>query len=221
MKLLPTLDAGTDLDTPPSSSRTHQDDFANYFVSPDDFDKGDHFIQRLLSAIWYFVQFQIDNLCYALMILNGMLNASILSIPMLGMVFLWAMLSVPRPSKRFWVTVIGYTCIVITIKYIFAFKVWGFNKQVIASEEPFAPEKIFGVENRDGVKYLDIAQLLVLFFQRGLLKVHGLWENYDERDLDDEDDNTNLFQVYIVDKTIDGFGRLVGRNKSKERHFFL
>lgn len=171
--------------------------------------------------MWYFLQFQIDNLCYALMILNGMLNASILSIPMLGMVFLWAMLSVPRPSKRFWVTVIGYTCIVITIKYIFAFKVWGFNKPYIATEEPFAPEKIFGVENRDGVKYLDIAQLLVLFFQRGLLKVHGLWENYDERDLDDDDDNTNLFQVYIVDKTIDGFGRLVGRNKSKERHLFL
>jgi len=211
---------GTDLDTPPSSSRTHQDDFANYFVSPDDFDKGDHFIQRLLSAIWYFVQFQIDNLCYALMILNGMLNASILSIPMLGMVFLWAMLSVPRPSKRFWVTVIGYTCIVITIKYIFAFKVWAFNQEVFVTEEPFAIQKIFGVENRDGVKYLDIAQLLVLFFQRGLLKVHGLWENYDERDLDDEDDNTNLFQVYIVDKTIDGFGRLVGRNKSKERDIF-
>ena len=58
-----------------------------------------------------------------------------------------------------------------------------------------------------------------MFFQRGLLKVHGLWENYDERDLDDEDDNTNLFQVYIVDKTIDGFGRLVGRNKSKESAF--
>ena len=93
-----------------------------------------------------------------------------------------------------------------------------FTKETI-TEEPFGYAKIFGVENRDGVKYLDIAQLLVLFFQRGLLKVHGLWENYDERDLDDEDDNTNLFQVYIVDKTIDGFGRLVGRNKSKESAF--
>jgi hypothetical protein len=47
---------------------------------------------------------------------------------------------------------------------------------------------IIGVKNRSGVRYLDIAQLLVLFFQRGLLKVHGLWENYDEREFDADQD---------------------------------
>ena len=80
------------------------------FVSPDAFDQNDHYMQRLLSAIWYFGQFQIDNVCYTLMVLNGMFNASLLSIPYLGFVFLWAMLSVPRPSKRFWVTAIGTGC---------------------------------------------------------------------------------------------------------------
>ena len=94
------------------------------FVSPDAFDQNDHYMQRLLSAIWYFGQFQIDNVCYTLMVLNGMFNASLLSIPYLGFVFLWAMLSVPRPSKRFWVTAIVYTCCVIIIKYLFAFRFW-------------------------------------------------------------------------------------------------
>jgi hypothetical protein len=58
------------------------------------------------------------------MLLNGMFNASLLSIPFLGFVFLWAMLSVPRPSKRFWVIAIVYTCFVIIVKYVFAFQFW-------------------------------------------------------------------------------------------------
>ena len=63
------------------------------FVAPDDLDKGEHYFQRLLSAIWYFGQFQIENVCYILMLFNGMLNASLLSLPYLSMIFLWAMLS--------------------------------------------------------------------------------------------------------------------------------
>ena len=63
------------------------------FVAPDDLDKGEHYVQRLLSAIWYFGQFQIENVCYILMLFNGMLNASLLSLPYLSMIFLWAMLS--------------------------------------------------------------------------------------------------------------------------------
>ena len=63
------------------------------FVAPDDLDKGEHYVQRLLSAIWYFGQFQIENVCYILMLFNGMLNASLLSLPYLGFIFLWAMLS--------------------------------------------------------------------------------------------------------------------------------
>ena len=63
------------------------------FISPDDFDKGEHYVQRLLSAIWYFGQFQIENVCYLLMLFNGMLNASLLSLPFLSFIFLWAMLS--------------------------------------------------------------------------------------------------------------------------------
>lgn len=119
-----------------------------------------------------------------------MFNASLLSIPYLGFVFLWAMLSVPRPSKRFWVTAIGYTCVVIIIKYIFAFQFWTqfLNKGQGDSEHPFYMPRIVGLINRSGVRYLDIAQLLVLFFQRGLLKVHGLWENYDEREFDSDQD---------------------------------
>ena len=88
-------------------------------------------------------------------------------------------------------TAIGYTCVVIIIKYIFSFKFWDkygiFEATQSEKDRPFWTPQIVGLKNRSGVRYLDIAQLLVLFFQRGLLKVHGLWENYDERDQYDAD----------------------------------
>ena len=121
------------------------------------------------------------------MLFNGMLNASLLSLPFLSFIFLWAMLSgiyyvivfyyvtlisVPRPSKRFWVTAICYTCFVIFIKYIFSFSSWPWIRQEDQNiGQPFWLPRITGIERKAHLKYLDIGQLLVLFFQRGLLKV--------------------------------------------------
>ena len=109
------------------------------------------------------------------MLFNGMLNASLLSLPFLSFIFLWAMLSVPRPSKRFWVTTIMYTGLVIIIKYVTSLllidSTEGDDTPVPNPQSPFFPTRIIGVEPKPHLKYLDIGQLLVLFFQRGLLKV--------------------------------------------------
>ncbi len=47
--------------------------------------------------------------CYFAMIVNHLVTASMLSMLYPLSVFLWAMLSVPRPSKAYWVTMITYT----------------------------------------------------------------------------------------------------------------
>ncbi|XP_013921090.1 PREDICTED: piezo-type mechanosensitive ion channel component 1-like, partial [Thamnophis sirtalis] len=64
---------------------------------------------QLLVACYHFVAGHSDLLCYFIIILNNMVTASVISIVLPILVFLWAMLSIPRPSKSFWMTAIVYT----------------------------------------------------------------------------------------------------------------
>lgn len=50
-----------------------------------------------------------ETVCYLVVVLNHMVSASCLTLVLPVLVFLWATLSVPRPSKTFWMTAIVYT----------------------------------------------------------------------------------------------------------------
>lgn len=50
-----------------------------------------------------------ETVCYLVIVLNHMVSASCLTLVLPVLVFLWATLSVPRPSKTFWMTAIIYT----------------------------------------------------------------------------------------------------------------
>jgi len=63
----------------------------------------------LFHALWFAVLAHSELVCYCMVFLHQVKSASILSLPLPVMVFLWGSLSVPRPSKFFWVTIIGYT----------------------------------------------------------------------------------------------------------------
>lgn len=66
-------------------------------------------VLRLLQAAYQCVAAHSELLCYFIIILNHMVTASATSLVLPVLVFLWAMLSIPRPSKRFWMTAIVFT----------------------------------------------------------------------------------------------------------------
>ncbi|KAI7808253.1 putative piezo-type mechanosensitive ion channel component 2 [Triplophysa rosa] len=135
---------------------------------------------RLVFALYNTMESQSEMFCYFVMILNHMVSASLLSLFLPILIFLWAMLSVPRPTKRFWMTAIIYTQLTVVVKYFFQFGFFPWTSSAyrgINVERTFALPNIIGIEKKDGYVLLDLIQLIVLFFHRSILKCHGLWDN--------------------------------------------
>jgi len=74
-------------------------------------------IIQLAASIWFAILAHSSLLCYFIVFLHQIKNASILSTPLPFMVFLWGSLTIPRPSKTFWVTLIAYVEVNIRLKY--------------------------------------------------------------------------------------------------------
>ena len=72
-------------------------------------------IIQLLASIWFGILAHSCLLCYFMVFLHQIKNASVLSTPLPLMVFCWGSLTIPRPSKTFWITLIAYT----EVKYNF------------------------------------------------------------------------------------------------------
>jgi len=66
-------------------------------------------VLRLLIAFGEVLLSHSAILCYFAMVLNTLMSGSILSLLFPISIFFWAMLSVPRPKKSYWVTIITYT----------------------------------------------------------------------------------------------------------------
>ncbi|XP_068607432.1 piezo-type mechanosensitive ion channel component 2 [Brachionichthys hirsutus] len=135
---------------------------------------------KLAFALYHTMVSKSEMLCYFVIILNHIVSASFLSLILPILIFLWAMLSVPRPSKRFWMTAIIYTELNVVVKYFFQFGFFPWTTTAyrgINADRPFALPNIIGVEKKDGYVLFDLIQLLALFFHRSILKCHGLWDS--------------------------------------------
>lgn len=66
-------------------------------------------LMRLVLALWFAIISHSDLVCYFMIFLHQIKSPTILSLPLPLMVFLWGTLTVPRPTKNFWVTLIAYT----------------------------------------------------------------------------------------------------------------
>ncbi|NWR56171.1 PIEZ1 protein, partial [Bucorvus abyssinicus] len=138
---------------------------------------------KLLLAGYRCVTAHSELFCYFIIILNNMVTASVISLFLPILVFLWAMLSIPRPSKRFWMTAIIFTEVMVVVKYLFQFGFFPWNgyATLVRNEgKPFFPPRILGLEKTDHYIKYDLIQLLALFFHRSLLLAYGLWDHEED-----------------------------------------
>nr|XP_020644043.1 piezo-type mechanosensitive ion channel component 1 [Pogona vitticeps] len=172
-----------------SRPRTASELLVNRHVSFEELDESERFYRsqnrflRLLLACYHFVAAHSDLLCYFVIVLNNMVTASVISVVLPILVFLWAMLSIPRPSKRFWMTAIVYTEAMVVAKYLFQFGFFPWNSYSILvrnEAKPFFPPRILGLEKTDSYIKYDLVQLMALFFHRSLLLSYGLWDHEED-----------------------------------------
>ncbi|KAG2470093.1 PIEZ1 protein, partial [Polypterus senegalus] len=134
---------------------------------------------KLLFALYNLLAANSELVCYFIIVLNNMVTASVISLVLPILIFLWAMLAIPRPSKRFWMIAIVYTEVMVVVKYLFQFGFFPWNSYYdtkINEGKPFFPPRILGLEKTDNYIRYDLMQLLVLFFHRSLLRRYGLWD---------------------------------------------
>lgn len=164
-------------------------DDTNSVTPPSDHEEGDHIVlyskervyqtltrisqrpKELFKALYHAIIANTDYICYLLIVINVMVNGSVLSLLYAALMFLWGLLSIPWPTKRFWLTLIVYTMFVILLKYGFQFQ------QIDWSGSPDAGlywPHVLGIEKKhnffENVVW-DILLLIFLFVHRGLLHV--------------------------------------------------
>ncbi|XP_014483161.1 PREDICTED: piezo-type mechanosensitive ion channel component isoform X3 [Dinoponera quadriceps] len=131
-------------------------------------------IIQLAASIWFGILAHSSLLCYFMVFLHQIMHASVLSTPLPLMVFLWGSLTIPRPSKTFWVTLIAYIEATVIIKCIFQLEFIPWNRIAPPNHPLFLP-RIMGIQRKPNYALWDLLLLLILFFHRFMLKSLGQW----------------------------------------------
>ncbi|KAH8417295.1 hypothetical protein KR222_008390, partial [Zaprionus bogoriensis] len=137
----------------------------------EDFTLLDHndFVQMVIS-LWYAIIANTEVVSYLAVFINQAANSSVISLPMPFLVLYWGALTLPRPTKTFWVTLITYTLAMIFIKCIIHQKVVLDHKLI-----KLATTMDFELFVKHGKAAYDLFLLVVLFWHRYMLKKQGIW----------------------------------------------
>nr|CAD7452211.1 unnamed protein product [Timema tahoe] len=154
-------------------------------------------IVQLFIALYYALLSHSELISYLAVFIHQMKSASILSLPLPLMVFLWGTLNIPRPSKTFWVTLLAYTETIVIVKCVYQFDLIAWNQHSTSDNVPLYPPRIIGIEQNTNYFFIDLVLLLVLFSHRIMLKSLGLWKS----DYEDPVRFTKKEEMFIVEST--------------------
>nr|CAI5863187.1 unnamed protein product [Callosobruchus analis] len=138
---------------------------------------------KLIKSLWLVTVNKSDMLCYFFIIMNQVMLSQLITIPLTCMVFFWGTLSNPRPSKTFWILLIGYLQLVILLKCIFQFDLMPGNqkRQVIAFQtelhnpNPFYPPHLLGLHRQSYYYIWEMFALIAAILHRTYLQGIGFW----------------------------------------------
>lgn len=131
------------------------------------------FVKALQNALLAHAEYVI----YFLVILNVILNGSVLSLGYASLLFAWGLLCIPWPSKTFWLTMIFFSMLVLVLKYVFQFHNIDYNDENLQSGTGFSVQNVLGVvyykSSADFFRNAswDMLLLIALLLNRGRLKV--------------------------------------------------
>lgn len=123
----------------------------------------------MLIALWYALIANTETICYLVVFLNQAANSSVISLPMPFLVLCWGALTLPRPSKTFWVTLITYNLTMIFVKSIMHQRVL-LDQQLVSRSNSLSFELIM----KRGRAVYDLLLLVVLFWHQYMLKKQGI-----------------------------------------------
>lgn len=108
-----------------------------------------------------------------MIVISVIVSGSVLSLICAALMFLWGLLSIPWPTKRFWLTLIFYTMFVIMVKYAFQFRAVEAPEDEDDRGGLYWPH-VLGIEKRSNFLrnvVWDILLLISLFYHHSLLIV--------------------------------------------------
>ena len=134
-------------------------------------------IRQLLAALYYCFLAHSEYVVYFLIIINVLLNGSVLSLIYAFLMFSWGLLSYPWPTRKFWIVLTFYTMFVILVRYAFQFKKADTEDKCQGKnvDQGRCPTQIVGIHyyGRDFYSHVvwDFILLMAVFVHTALLKV--------------------------------------------------
>lgn len=113
---------------------------------------------------------KVDLIAFFIVCLAQVSTSSVLTIPMSMFVYIWGTLTVPRPSRTFWILLTAYTQLLVIIKAVAHFKIFWWEDDNLFI-------KMFGIYRPNIFTIFELLLIVVISFQRAVLNRLGLWQS--------------------------------------------